>query len=97
MCRRSFPKELQKVNLERLRKRIEKLEGQRNPEKDLVPGSEAWWEHWGPIVRSILDGEPGQLTIEAYRVLVALAEGDPAVDEESSGSTSGIHSATADV
>jgi hypothetical protein len=69
-----FPEELQKVNLEHLRKRIEKLEGQRVPASELDPGSAAWWEYWGPIVRRILDGEPGQLTIEAFRVLADIAD-----------------------
>jgi len=65
------------MKFERLRKRIEKLEAQaqRVFALDLEPGSPAWWEHWGPIVGAILDGEPVQMTIEAFRVIGAIAEG----------------------
>ena len=64
------------MNLERLRKRIEKLEAQRIPGSDLIPNTAAWWEYWGPMVRRILDGEPGRLTIEVFRVLADIADGN---------------------
>jgi hypothetical protein len=64
------------MRLRLLQKRVRKLEIKRVSVVKLVPNSAAWWDYWGPRLRRFQAGEDVKITIEAFRMLVAIAEGD---------------------
>jgi len=71
------------MKFEHLRKRVEKLEVRLlpAPSSDLEPGSREWWDDLGRTVHAALAGEPIKMSIDKFRVLVAIAKGELAIPD----------------